>query len=282
MAAATCRRSETSLALNVNYTTTSDGCRLAWRRDGTTGGTPILFANSIGTSLELWDPQIAALQNDFDIVRFDTRGHGRSDAPDGNYDLTTLARDVIAVLDAAGLDRANICGISMGGLTAMRLALDSPHRVHRLVLADTAARIGSAHSWEQRRDAVLTHGMAAIADAAMERFFSPAFREHRPETVTRFRRALLATSATGYAGCCAALRDADLTRDVNRIENPTLVITGLRDVSTTPAQMRNLAGAIAGSHVAELDAAHLSNVELPEEFSRQVAISFLPPAAAEN
>lgn len=124
--------------------------------------------------------------------------------------------------------------------------------------------------------------MAAIADAAMERFFSPAFRERRPETVTRFRRDLLATSATGYAGCCAALRDTDLTRDVNRIENPTLVITGLRDVSTTPAQMRNLAGAIAGSHVAELDAAHLSNVELPEEFSRQVAISFLPPAAAEN
>ena len=122
---------------------------------------------------------------------------------------------------------------------------------------------------------MLTGGLAPIADVAMERFFSPEFRHHRPETVTRFRQALLDTSAAGYAGCCAALRDADLTLDVNRIEIPTLVIAGLRDVSTTPAQLRALAAAITGSQLAELDAAHLSNVERPEEFSRMVGSFFL-------
>lgn len=114
------------MALSVNYTTTSDGCRLAWRRDGTAAGVPLLFCNSIGTSLELWDAQVIALQHDFDVIRFDTRGHGGSDAPDGDYNLTALARDAIQVLNAAGLDRANICGISLGGITAMRLALDFP------------------------------------------------------------------------------------------------------------------------------------------------------------
>ena len=132
----------------MNYTTTSDGCRLAWRRDGTAAGVPLLFCNSIGTSLELWDAQVIALQHDFDVIRFDTRGHGGSDAPDGDYNLTALARDAIQVLNAAGLDRANICGISPGGITAMRLALDFPHRVQRLVLGDTAARIGTSQSWE--------------------------------------------------------------------------------------------------------------------------------------
>ncbi|MCB0933442.1 MAG: 3-oxoadipate enol-lactonase [Mycobacterium sp.] len=267
------------MALSVNYTTTSDGCRLAWRRDGTAAGVPLLFCNSIGTSLELWDAQVIALQHDFDVIRFDTRGHGGSDAPDGDYNLTALARDAIQVLNAAGLDRANICGISLGGITAMRLALDFPHRVQRLVLGDTAARIGTSQSWEKRRRTVLTGGLAPIADVAMERFFSPEFRHHRPETVTRFRQALLDTSAAGYAGCCAALRDADLTLDVNRIEIPTLVIAGLRDVSTTPAQLRALAAAITGSQLAELDAAHLSNVERPEEFSRMVGSFFLRSAA---
>lgn len=281
MAAATCLRSDVPVNPEVRYTTTRDGCRLAWRRDGTSGGAPLLFCNSIGTGLELWDAQIMALRDDFDIVRFDTRGHGRSDAPGGDYDLTTLAQDAAQVLDAAGFDRANICGISLGGITAMRLALDRPDRVHRLVLADTAARIGSTQSWEQRRESVLTLGMAAIADAAIERFFSAEFREHRPETVTRFREALLTTSAAGYAGCCAALRDADLTAEVNRIAAPTLVIAGLQDISTTPDQLRDLAGAITGGQLAELDAAHLSNVELPEEFARQIGAFFLLPAAAE-
>jgi len=261
----------------VRYTTTSDGCRLAWRRDGAAAGPPVLFCNSIGTGLELWDPQVLDLQHDFDIVRFDTRGHGRSDAPGGDYDLPNLARDAIQVLDAAGLGRANICGISMGGLVAMRLALDAPHRVRRLVLADTAARIGTAQSWEQRRDTVVKGGTAAIADTAMKRFFSPEVRDRRPETVTRFRQALLATSAAGYAGCCAALRDADLTHDVDRIDAPTLVIAGLGDISTTPAQLRDLAGAITGSQLVELNAAHLSNVELPMEFSRQVGSFFRRP-----
>lgn len=280
MAAATCLRSDVPVNPDVRYTTTRDGCRLAWRRDGTSGGAPLLFCNSIGTGLELWDAQVEALQGDFDIIRFDTRGHGRSDAPGGDYDLTTLAQDAVEVIDAAGFDRANICGISLGGVTAMRLALDQPGRVHRLVLADTAARIGSAQSWEQRRESVLKLGMATIADAAMERFFSAAYRERRPETVTRFREAILTASATGYAGCCAALRDADLTSEASRIEAPALVIAGLQDISTTPDQLRDLAGAVACSQLIELDAAHLSNVELPQEFARHVRTFLLRQESA--
>ncbi len=201
------------------------------------------------------------------MVRFDARGHGGSAAPTGDYTLDQLGGDALAVLDAFGVRRAHLCGLSMGGVTAQWLAIHAPQRVDRLILANTASRVGSFESWQARRDLVLEQGLQAIADLAMERFFSPAFRLARPEVVTSFREGLLACDPVGYAGCCAALRDANLTPSLDRITAPTLVIGGAEDISTPPDQTLALARTIPRARHVLLPAAHLSNVEQPQAFT---------------
>ncbi|MBX3484854.1 3-oxoadipate enol-lactonase [Phenylobacterium sp.] len=243
-----------------------DGAQLFVADEGPRDAPAVVLLHSIGCGHGMWAPQLPSLAS-WRVIRPDIRGHGHSDAPDSDYPLDRLAADVEDVLAALGVERAVVCGLSLGGAVAQALALRAPARVAGLVLANTAARIGSAEAWEQRAAAVRAEGLAAIAGMAMGRFFSDAFRAARPDVVDGFRDALLATSAVGYAGCCAALRDADLTGDVGRIAAPTLVIGGALDVSTPPAQTRALAGAIPGAVHLELDAAHLSNIEQPQAFA---------------
>lgn len=254
----------------IQYADAADGCRLAWSRDGLPGAPALLLFNSIGTDLTLWEPQLSELGCRFDVIRFDTRGHGRSDAPDDAYTLQTLAADAVSVLDAAGIGQAHVCGLSLGGAVALQLALDSPLRVDRLIIANSAARIGSAEAWQARMDTVLSKGLEAIADMAMARFFDKGFRSMHPDVVDRFRTMLLANPAHGYAGCCAALRDADLTRHLSRLQSRTLVIAGSKDLSTPPPQLHALAEVLPEARIVELDAAHLSNVEAAEAFTRAV------------
>jgi 3-oxoadipate enol-lactonase len=249
---------------------TDDGIRLNIAIDGPENGEPILFLNSLGCDLSMWDAQAGELAGRFRVIRFDARGHGASDAPDGAYTLDRLGRDALAVLDAAGVKKAHICGLSLGGVTAQWLASHAPAHVNRLILANTAARVGTAESWQARLDTVKSHGMTAIADAVMGRFFCDAFRAAHPDTVETFRHILLRTAPQGYAGCCAALRDADLSRALGRITAPTLVIGGHLDASTPPAQAEALANGIKGARLIVLDAAHLSNIEQPAAFTRAV------------
>lgn len=246
------------------------GCRLSWTVQGPADAPPLLLLNALGTTIDLWRPQIDRFAAAFRVIRFDTRGHGASEAPPGPYTLDRLGKDALAVLDAAEVADAHVCGVSLGGQTALRLALHAPERVGGVVAANTAARIGSADLWQQRMRDAADRGMPALAQSAAARWFTPGFRQAHPETVDRCTKMLRACSPVGYAGCCAALRDADLREDLRRIRSPTLVVTGARDPATPPAEGGFLREQIAGAELIELDAAHLANVEQPDAFTAAV------------
>jgi 3-oxoadipate enol-lactonase len=252
------------------FVKTDDGIRLNVAIDGPENGEPLLFLNSLGCDLSMWDAQAGELAGRFRVIRFDTRGHGASDAPGGDYTLDRLGRDAVAVLDATGVEKAHICGLSLGGVTAQWLAINAPAYVNRLILANTAARVGTVESWQARLDTVKSEGMTAIADAVMGRFFCDAFRAAHPAIVETFHHILLRTAPQGYAGCCATLRDADLSRELARITVPTLVIGGRLDASTPLAQAEALANSIKGARLIVLDTAHLSNIEQPAAFTAAV------------
>ena len=241
--------------------TVRDGVRLYWRRDGSPEKPALLLLNSIGTGMELWDGVVPLLLSAFCVIRMDTRGHGASDAPAGDYTLAMLASDSAAVLDAAGVARAAVCGISLGGMVAMTMALLMPERLSALIIACSSAAMDPS-AWESRAAAVRAGGTAAIADIAMGRFFSAAFRAARPEVVETTRAGLLAQSAAGYAGCCAAIRDMRLLDGLPAIGVPTLVIGGMRDIST-PYESHGaaIAAAIPGATNVLLPTAHLPALE---------------------
>ena len=247
-----------------------DGCRLSWTLQGPADAPPLLLLNALGTTVDLWRPQADRLADAFRVIRFDTRGHGASDAPAGPYALDRLGRDALAVLDAAGVSRAHACGVSLGGQTALWLALHAPQRVIGLVAANTGARIGTTELWDRRIHDAGELGMPALAEPAVARWFTPRFRQTHPKTVDRFRKMLAGCSAAGYAGCCAALRDADLRADLHRIEHPTLVIVGADDHATPPAAGRAICEQVAGAELLALVAAHLGNVERADAFNAAV------------
>ncbi len=241
---------------------------LHYRQDGPADGTPVLLMNALGTTMDLWSAQAMHLTQEFRVIRYDTRGHGGSAAPAGDYTLDELGEDALRVLDAVGAETAHICGISLGGLTAMWLGIYQPSRVRSLVLADTAARVGTAERWNDRIAKVRAEGMTAIADFNMPNWFTPAFREREPETVARFHRMVASCSPEGYAGCCAALRDADLRPIVKGVRAPTLVVAGEQDPSTTITDAEFICREIPGATLVTLPAAHLANVECADLFSR--------------
>jgi 3-oxoadipate enol-lactonase len=252
------------------FVTTDDGVRINIVIEGRRDGPCLLMMHSIGCDLALWDPQIEALAGDFRIVRFDARGHGRSDAPKGDYTLDRLARDALAVLDAVGIDSAYLCGLSLGGVTAQWLALHAASRVKGIVIANTATRIGAAEAWQARGDMAIGQGMQALAPTAITRFFSARFLASSPEIADIFRQRMLTTAADGYAGCCAVLRDTDFTGQLGAIALPTIVIGGTLDVPTPLSQAEELARDIPGASLVALDAGHLSNVEQPAAFAAAI------------
>jgi len=252
-----------------------DGTGLFAVSQGPEDAPAVLFSNSLGTDVHAWEHQAEALAGTFRVVRYDARGHGRSDAPPGPYTIDRLGADAVGVLDALGIERAHVCGISLGGMVALWLAARHPERVGRAVFAATAARIGSRELWEERARAVRAGGTAAIRDLVVSRFFSPAFAAGQPRTVERFTEALLGMSAEGYAASCLALAEADLRDAVGGIRCPSLVIVGDLDVATPLAEARWLHGRIPGSGLLVLEgAAHLCNVERPGPFT-EALVRFL-------
>jgi 3-oxoadipate enol-lactonase len=234
-------------------------------------GAPVLvLAHSLATNLRLWDPQLPALEAQFRVLRYDARGHGRSQATPGPYSIELLARDVLELMRGLAIERAHFCGLSIGGLVGMWLGAHAPESIDKLVLANTAARIGTRERWDARIRDVLRNGTRHLAPDLIARWFTPAFRERAPEVVAAAARMLQQTSAEGYAGCAAAIRDADLGPSLAAIRAPTLVIAGREDPATTPDEGRALARAIAGARFCELPASHLSNLEAPEAFSAEL------------
>ncbi len=252
----------------------SGGVRIAYEVSGPDDAPALLFINSIGTTRALWDRQAARLRGACRVIRYDARGHGRSSTPAGDYTLEQLGRDAAAVLDAVGAPTAHVCGISLGGLTALWLGLHRAARVNGLILANTAARIGSLEMWAERIALVEGPGMPAVADRAMGTWFTPEFHAREPETVAAFRAMVAGCPPTGYLGCCAALRDADLRDDVARLRGPVLTIAGTRDVATPPAGVEFIRDRVPGASLVAFDVAHLSNVEQSDAFTAAVA-SFL-------
>jgi 3-oxoadipate enol-lactonase len=231
---------------------------------------PLVLSNSLGTDRGLWDSQLESFSRQHSVWRYDTRGHGKSDVPDGEYSIERLGRDLLSIIDATSAPRVDLCGVSIGGMTALWVAQHAPDRVRRIVLANTAAKIGDLDTWATRINTARSDGMSGIADATMIRWFTPEFRASRPEVVARFHSTIARTTPNGYAGCCAALRDADLRDLTSTVACPTLVVTGRRDRATPPEQGQWLAEQISGAQLVEFDTAHLSNVERPEEFNAAV------------
>jgi 3-oxoadipate enol-lactonase len=253
----------------------ADGVRLAYRIDGPDNAPTIVMLNSLGTDMRMWDPQVALLSHNLRIVRYDCRGHGSSDVPAGPYTIERFGLDLLALFDTLRIERAYICGLSLGGMVALWFAGRYPDRVVRAVLANTAARIGTQESWNARIDAVRTGGMRAVRDMVLARFLSEGFRRKHPEVVRNLGEMLEATHPRGYMEACAALCEADLRAALTVIHIPSLIIAGGLDESTPLSQSRELHAAITGSELVVLrKAAHLSNVEQPEEFSRAV-LAFL-------
>lgn len=250
--------------------TTIDDTTLHYALEGTPGRPVLILSNSLGTSLDMWAPQMPHFLAAFQVLRYDTRGHGRSGVAPGPYNMARLARDVVALMDHLHIARAHFCGLSMGGLTGMALAIDHPGRVDRLVLCNTAAYIGPPSGWTARIAAVEEGGVAPLAAAVVSRWLTPDYAAAHPDTVTMLETMLRATAPAGYAAACAAVRDADLREQVAHIRAPTLVISGTHDLPTPPADGRYLQQQIAGARYVELAAAHLSNQQQAAGFTSAV------------
>jgi 3-oxoadipate enol-lactonase / 4-carboxymuconolactone decarboxylase len=258
-----------------------DKVRLYWRADGDEGKPPLLLLNSLGTDHAMWDAVMPLLTRDFRVLRMDTRGHGASDAPKGDYTLSMLALDALAVLDAAGVARAHVCGLSMGGMTALELAIEHPERVEKIVGANTSAQM-SPDLMRERAALVRQKGMQAVIDAVLGRFFTQGFLDRKPPLLGSTRATALATDPEGYAACCMAIARMKIKDKLARVKAPLLVINGAQDVSTPPAEHgERIATAVAGATSVMLDAAHLSAVEQPEAFGGAV-LAFLAGAKGDE
>jgi 3-oxoadipate enol-lactonase len=242
--------------------------RLHYRLDGNESAPPLLLCNSLGTTLELWDRQVSALSEQFQLVRYDQRGHGRSPVPPGPYSIEDLGHDALALLDDLGLERVSFCGLSIGAMVGMWLAAEAPGRIDRLVLCSTAPSLPPRAQWLERAATVRAEGVSAIADATLARWFTPVAPDSLVES---FRTMLVGTPAEGYAACCEALAELDLHGRLAAIEAPTLVVTGEGDPVATPEAGAQLTAAISGArHVTIAAARHLTNVEQPATFTQHV------------
>jgi 3-oxoadipate enol-lactonase len=252
----------------------SNGARLNYRFDGPADGPVLVLSNSLGTNLSMWDPQIPALAAQFRLLRYDTRGHGQSSVTAGPYTITQLGRDVVGLLDGLGIERTHFCGLSMGGVIGMWLGVYALERINRLVLCNTAAKIGTADMWNTRIETVRTNGVSAVAETQAQRWFTPAFIAKAPDVIAATRQMIASTSPEGYAANCGAIRDMDQRETISRIRARTLVIGGLHDPVISAADLRHLVDTIPGAKLVELDASHLSNVEAPVEFTKAL-LNFL-------
>ena len=230
--------------------------------DGAGDAPAVLLIGSLGSTSEMWEPQVAALAERFRVVRYDARGHGRSPVPPGPYALDDLVDDAVALLDRLGIDRASVVGLSLGGMTALRMAAREPARVDRLVVLCSSAFLPPASAWAERAALVRDKGAASVADAVVERWFTPQWRAREPESVARMRAMIAATPPEGYASCCEAIAQMDLRPDLVRVLAPTLTIAGAVDPATPPEHLDAIAAGVAdGRSVVLADAAHLASWE---------------------
>ncbi|MBO9123710.1 MULTISPECIES: 3-oxoadipate enol-lactonase [unclassified Rhizobium] len=245
---------------------------LHYRIDGDATEKPwLVFCNSLGTDLTMWDEQAEALADDYRILRYDRRGHGRSTTPPPPYALHELGADVLALLDALGIDRVHFCGLSIGGLVGQWLGINASRRLDKIIVCATASKIGTAESWMARIDAVRANGLASLADATRDRWFSPSFNAREPGRVANILDSFAASDVDGYVGCCAALASGDLNDRIRHIANPLLAVSGIDDPVCPPADLMAIAGSVANGRHISLPGRHLLNVESATSFNTAIA-----------
>jgi len=249
-----------------------NGLNFNCRIDGPEGAPWLVFSNSLGTDMSMWDDQVAVLKDRFRILRYDHRGHGGSDAPEGPYDFDMLIGDLAGILDAYGIDSAHYCGLSMGGITGQGFVQKHPSRVEKLIICDctAASTPAGAQQWAERIAIANEKGIEALVDITVERWFSPEAYANDVKAVTRVKDMVRATPATGFIGCAQALSNFDFKAGLSAIKSETLLIAGTKDAAYPGVKFLN--GAIPGSKLAEIDGAgHLSNIEAPEAFNRALS-----------
>jgi 3-oxoadipate enol-lactonase len=232
---------------------------------GPAGAPVVVLSNSLGSTYAMWDAQVDALSEHFRVVRYDTRGHGRSAVPAGPYSLDDLADDVVDLLDALGVEKVDFVGLSLGGMTGMAFAARHPERVDRLVVLCTSAHLPPAQGWIDRAAAVRADGAGAVAEAVVQRWFTPDYLEANPPVRKECEEMVASTPPEGYAACCEAIAAMDLLAQLSRITAPTLAIAGEDDPATPPPHLEAIAtGVRQGRLLVVPDSAHLANAQQPE------------------
>lgn len=249
----------------------ANGIQTAFELSGREDASVVMLSHSLGSSMIMWGPQIKVLEEDFRVLRYDTRGHGGTEAPEGPYSLEMLGQDLIALLDALGIGRVHLVGLSMGGMIAQEVALAEPQRLLSLVLCDTAAVLpqDAQPVWEERIERARREGLSALVDETMGRWFTRDYLAQWPPEVEMIRRQFLATPVTGYIGCSEAIRRLNYLHRLDQIKIPTLIMVGEDDPGTPVSAARAIQERIAGSRLEILPcAAHLSNIEQAAVFNR--------------
>ena len=254
----------------MNQAIDANGCRFNVEVDGPAGAPWLVLSHSLGSALCMWRPQVAAFRQHFRVLRYDTRGHGASAVPAGPYSMAQLGTDVLALLDALGVERAFYCGLSMGGATGVWLGTHAPDRFFRFVLCNTLPWLGPPEPMNARIAAVRKDGLGPLADATLERWFTPEFGAQDPSTLREIRTTFTSTPVEGYVACCEALRDFDERASLHRLARPTLVVAGTHDPSPPVAAVREFAARAPGAVCVELPAAHLSNLGAAAQFNAEV------------
>ena len=248
----------------------SNGCPIHVEIEGPDDKPVLMLSNSLGTTLHMWNPQVAALTQHFRLVRYDRRGHGKSGVPAGPYNMEMLGRDVLAILDALKIDRVNWCGLSMGGMVGMWLGANAPQRINRLILSNTSAWFADKEIWNGRIKTVREKGLASIVGGTMERWFTADFRQREPQKIEWLSEMFLATNPEGYIGCGEAVRDMDHREIIKSIKAPTMVIAGKQDAGTTVEMGEFVRKNIPGASMTLFDTAHIANVEQPHDYADAV------------
>lgn len=252
----------------------ADGCLLNVSVEGRDSGPTLMLSNSLGATLQMWEPQMAMLTKLFRVIRYDRRGHGKSGAPPGPYSMDRFGKDAIAILDDLNIEKVHWCGLSMGGMVGQWLGAHAPQRIERLILANTTCYYPDPTNWNNRIRAIGEGGLAAVADGVIAAWLTADFREREPQITARLKAMLLATPMQGYVACCEALRTLDQRALLPHIKAKTLVIAGRHDTATTVEAAEFIRSHIPGASMTILDAAHISNVERPHEFTEAV-VGFL-------
>jgi 3-oxoadipate enol-lactonase len=248
----------------------ADGCLLNVTVEGRDGGPTLMLSNSLGCTLQMWEPQMRALTQVFRVIRYDRRGHGKSSVPPGPYSVERFGRDVLAILDDLNIEKTHWCGLSMGGMVGQWLGAHAPERLGKIVLANTSSHYPDPTIWENRIKAVKDGGLSSIADTVIGSWLTQDFRERAPDVAQKMKAMLMATPVEGYLASCEALASLDLRNDLPDIKNPTLVIAGRFDKSTPIAMAEAIRSKISGANMTIVDAAHISNVEAPLAFNDAV------------